>query len=751
MENISSKICPPRADVRSHLVHFGKVEGEDRGDNIMEGNDCLKIQDPLFWLRSDSRQDPDVLAYLQKENDYTAYKMFTDSKDTEMFEQIKSGLMSLIKEDDESVKMLTGDQGKDHFYRYYTKSVTGHSHIIHYLELTNKETHQVNNYILVDENSYKNTESGCRCDIENVQISYTHKYLLFGLDTTGNESFDVHMFNIEDLENHVVVGHKLPSINDSDFAMSKNEKFIFYTMTDSVNRQNSLYIYDIATCTSKKMIHEDDPVYSVGFNLMNNGDFLLVNVSSYKTNSVYYVDVSSLDFALIEDSDLSPYLKLIQEKEKDDKYSAKKIGNYFVILTNKLGNTDFIPMYCKIGDDTSEKKWKNINNAKLELKLGKKANDYIFYENMYISKDYVTYNIRHNGITKLVSVKFNPTNDNYPFSDSWTIMSPYEDTGVLSIFNNDYDTNEIIVEYSSLTTPSVYMRYDIHSKSQSILKTREVPTYDRNSYVSSRVYATSHDGKKIPVSIVHRKELDISNGPHKLHLYGYGSYGYTVDSDFDKNIVPLLNRGYIYAIAHVRGGGFMGFKWYESGKMMNKMNTFLDFKAVAEYMISNKYTTSSLMSCEGRSAGGLLTGYCIAKLPHLFNAVIASVPFVDALTTMCDPSIPLTTQEWEQWGNPNNRNSYDYMREYSPYDNIEYNVEYPHFYVTGGLNDPRVGYWEPAKFVAKLRYAHNSLTDKLQVLDMKMNDGHFNSSDRYQYVTEIAKQHLFLAKSENQC
>ena len=747
MENMASKISPPKADLKPHLVHLGKVEGENRGDNIMEGSDCLEIQDPLFWLRSDSRQDPEVLEYLQHENNYTTYKMFTDSKDKELFEHIKTDLKNLIKEDDESVKTSIGYQGKDHFYRYYTKTVEGKSHNIHYLELTHKETHQVTCHILLDENSYKNTDSNNRCDIENIQASHNHKYLLFGLDATGSEQFSIHMFNIEDLANHVAVDHTLPDIADSNFAISRDEKFIFYTMTDSVNRPNSLFIYNIDTRTSKKLVQEDNLIYSVDFSLSGDGVFLLVNIHSYKTNSVYYVDISSLNFALLEDSDLSPHLKLIQDKEKDDKYQVKKIGNYFVILTNKLGNTDFIPMYCKIGEDTSEKKWKNINNAKLELKLGKKENDYVYYADMYVSKEYVTYSIRHNGVTKLASIKFNSSNDNYPFSDSWTVMSPYEETGVLNIFSNNHDTDEIIVTYSSLTTPTVYMTYNINNKSQSILKTRQVPTYDRNAYVSSRVYATSHDGEKIPVSIVHKKELDISNGPHKLHLYGYGAYGYTVDSDFDKDIVPLLNRDYIYAIAHVRGGGFMGFKWYESGKMMNKMNTFLDFKAVAEYLVGNKYTTPRLMSCEGASAGGLIMGYCMTKLHYLFNAIIATVPFVDVIVTMCDPSIPLTTQEWEQWGNSNNKKSYEYMIKYSPYDNIENNINYPHFYVTGGLNDPRVGYWEPAKFVAKLRHAHNNATDKLQVLDMKMNDGHFSSSDRYQYITEIAKRHMFLVKS----
>lgn len=752
MADTYSTVLAPRAELRPHLVHFGEVHGENRGVNIMCGSGKQK-QDPLFWLRNDSRDDPDVLDYLTKENKYTELQMFTEQKDKDAFEVLCSELKALTKEDDESIKLPIGNQTKDHFYKYYSKVEEGKSHLIHYFELTNKQTNQVTNHIILDENSYKDVENkSTRCDIRGIKISYNHKYLLFGLDTTGHEHYNIYMFNIEDLDNHVKVEHKLPTISGANFTMSKNEKFIFYTMTDNVLRRNSLYVYDMDTCTSKKLIQEDNAVNTVGFMVTSDKEFLLISVSSYKTNTWYYVNISSLDFAsldfvLLDGDYISHVVKLIQEGEKDDKYSISKIGDYFIILTNKLGNTDFIPMYCKIGDDTSEKTWKFINKTKLDTKLDKKINDYVCYNHMHVTKNYITYTIRHNGITKLVSTKFNKSNNNYPFSDSWTIMSPYEDTGVVSVCRVDYDTDEIIVKYSSLTTPGVYMKYDIKNKNQSVLKTIDIPTHDRSCYVSSRVYAVSHDGEKIPVSLVYRKELNISNGPHKVHLYGYGSYGYTVDSVFSKNIIPLLNRGYVYAIAHVRGGGFMGAKWYENGKMLNKMNTFLDFKAVAVYLIDNKYTTPSLLSCEGSSAGGLLTGYCISHLPHLFNAVIASVPFVDVLTTMCDPSIPLTTEEWEQWGNPNNEKFYKYIEKYSPYDNIQDNVDYPHFYVSGGLNDTRVQYWEPAKFVAKLRYAEKRPDRKLQVLDMKMNDGHLNSRDRYKGITETAKRLHFLLKS----
>ena len=729
----------PRAEYRQHSVHFGEVDGEYRGDDIMRGTECLSKEDPFFWLRSDKRDDEDVLNYLRQENAYTQSQLFETEKDKILFEQLQKELKELIQEDDQSIKIPVGNQNKNFWYKSYYENVEGKSHIVHYIERIDKVSNLSENYVLLDENKYKDANNeNARCDIDSFMISYNHKYMLFGLDTSGNELYDVYMFDITDLGNPVKLEHNMPPIEGANFAINKDEDLIFYTMVDEARRTNRLYVYDVKSQVSKKLLQNDDILNSVDFSFTTDKEFLEVSISSFSTNTKYYLDISKLDFEKLEDSEHCSYLKLIQMGNNEEKYYVDKIGNYFVILTNKFGNPDFVPMYCEIGENVSESNWKFINKDTLEEKLGKRDADFIYYEDIEVTKDYLTFLIRHNGITKIVSTKL--------FSNDWKIMELSDETCVLSIVHANYSTNELIVSSSSLTIPGIYINYSIDNQKKTMIKEKIVPTYKKEDYVSKREYAVSHDGAKVPISMVYKKDYT-GTGTRPLHLYGYGSYGCTIDPTFSKNIIPLLNKGYIYAIAHVRGGGFMGYQWYQQGKMMNKMNTFLDFKAVAEYLVNKKYTTRQFMSCKGESAGGLLVGHFIALFPQLFNAVIAKVPFVDVLNTMSDPTIPLTAPEWEQWGNPNNKKYYEYMSKYSPYDNIKNDVNYPNYYITGGLNDPRVQYWEPAKFVAKLRYAQSYGHNKIQALDIKMNDGHFTSSDRYKNVKETATEYLFLLKS----
>jgi oligopeptidase B len=726
----------PRAEYRPHSVHFGEVAGEYRGDDIMRGAECVIKEDPLFWLRSDRRDDEDVLNYLRQENTFTQSQLFETEKDTVLFEQLQTELKGLIKEDDQSIKIPVGNQNKNFWYKSYYENVEGMSHPVHYLECTDKVSNLSEHYVLLDENKYKDAHNeNSRCDIYNLIISHNHKYMLFGLDITGKEIYDVYMFDITDLRNPVKLEHSVPPLQ-SNFKINKDENLIFYTLVDEARRTNRLYVYDIKSRVSKKLLQNDDILNRVSFSFTTDKEFLEVSISSFSTNTKYYLDISRLDFEKLENSEHCSDLKLIQMGNNEEKYCIDKLGNYFVILTNKFGNPDFIPMYCEIGDDVSESNWKFINQDTLQDMLGKRDGDFIYYKSMDVTKDYVTFLIRHNGTTKIVSTKL--------FSNDWKIMESSDETCVLSIVHANYDTNELIVSSSSLTIPGIYINYNIDTQQKTIIKEKIVPTYKKDDYESKREYAVSHDGAKVPISLVYKKDY---TGTRPLHLYGYGAYGHTVEPIFSKNIIPLLNRGYIFAIAHVRGGSFMGYQWYQQGKMLNKMNTFLDFKAVAEYLVDKKYTTNQLMSCKGESAGGLLVGYFIALFPKLFNAVVAKVPFVDILATMSDPTIPLTAPEWEQWGNPNNKKYFEYMAKYSPYDNIKYDVDYPHYYVTGGLNDPRVQYWEPAKFVAKLRYAQSCGHNKIQTLDIKMNDGHFTSRDRYKYVKETATEYLFLLKT----
>jgi oligopeptidase B len=307
--------------------------------------------------------------------------------------------------------------------------------------------------------------------------------------------------------------------------------------------------------------------------------------------------------------------------------------------------------------------------------------------------------------------------------------------------NCDYDTNKLRFLYSSMTTPNTTFDYDIETKEKILLKEKPCPHYDRTKYASERLEAIANDGTKIPISIVYRKDLRQPKTTQPVHLYGYGSYEICIDPTFSSSILPLLDRGVIYAIAHIRGGGEMGRTWYENAKYLNKVNTFTDFINCAEHLIKKGIASSSALTIEGRSAGGLLMGAVLNMRPDLFTAAIAGVPFVDVMATMSDATIPLTTGEWEEWGNPNEKKYFEYMLSYSPYENVKRQA-YPNILVTSGLYDPRVAYWEPTKWVARLRDLKSDQNEIL--LKMDLSSGHFSASDRYHYLREKAFDLSFL-------
>ena len=730
----------PIADQIDYGVKFGNIIGENRGDNPM--NKIIIKNDPYYWLRDDDRKDPKVLDYITRENEYIQKKLYNSTDNKKILNELQNNIKSRINEDYESIKTTIGDINKEYIYNIYWRNVKGFSHKLHYIETIHKITCEKKEYLLLDENKLKDTNK--RCDIENLQISYNHKYLIYGLDIKGDEQYNLFIFDINNLNNYKQLSHNIPSILYGNYIIDKSCKYIFYSQSTSNNRINQLYVYNILSKKSKKLWEDMDSLNTVNFWLSMDKEILFIEIENYSNNTIYYINMNYFNFEEINDINIYSEIKIIQKGLNNDKYKIEKINNYFIILTNKLGNINYIPMYCNIGEYTGEENWRFINKNKLEIKLDIKENDIIYYDDILTLEKYLVFLIRHNGVPKIIFTEFN-NNLYYPFNDDWNIISPYNSTGILYFGNNNiHNATKLNIIYTSFTIPKVFISCDLKLLQIDTKKKDIIPNYDEDKYISKRIYALTYTGIKIPISIVYKNDIDIANGPHKLHLYAYGSYGHIVDSKFNRDIITLLDKGYIYAIAHVRGGGFMGDKWYEDGKMLNKMNTFGDIECVAKYLISIKYTSPKLMSFEGRSAGGLLAGYCLVKLSNLFNSIIAEVPFVDALTTMSDSNIPLTTSEWKQWGNPNEETYYNYMSLYSPYDNIIENTNFSHFFITGGLYDPRVQYWEPTKFVAKLRKNHKSIKEKLQFLEIKMNDGHFNSNDRYKNIEEVSKKYLFL-------
>ena len=338
----------------------------------------------------------------------------------------------------------------------------------------------------------------------------------------------------------------------------------------------------------------------------------------------------------------------------------------------------------------------------------------IFITGLEELQNYLLVTFKENGDSFIKVIPFG--DGKYNLDKSYIIDINDDIKNISLVGMSIYDTTKLIYVHNSLNTPSTLYKYNLITKETELLRQREVPFFNKELYETKRIFAPSHDKVNIPMSIVYRKDLFKKDGTNPLYLYGYGSYGHTVDPSFKSTIIPLLDRGFVYVISHVRGGSFLGFKWYEDGKMERKINTFHDFNACAEHLIRENYTFDKGITIEGRSAGGLLVGAAMTMRPDLYNTVIAGVPFVDVMNTMCDPTIPLTIPEWEQWGNPNQQKYYDLMIQYSPYDNIRDN-NYPHILALGGLNDPRVAYWEPAKFIAKLRHHNDSSNNNIMLLN----------------------------------
>ena len=417
-----------------------------------------------------------------------------------------------------------------------------------------------------------------------------------------------------------------------------------------------------------------------------------------------------------------------QERELELEYSISHYDDSFYIISNKDKATNF-KLQKTPENETRKNNWKDVLPHRSSVLL----------EDIEIFKDYLVVNERENGLNKIRIISWNGNEDYYlPFNN---------ETYTASIGNNpDFNSDVLRYSYNSLTTPSSVIDYNFKTKEKEVKKEQEVlgGTFNKDNYTSERIWATARDGQKIPMSVVYKKGLKL-DGNNPLLQYAYGSYGSTIDPYFSTIRLSLLDRGFIYVIAHIRGGEYLGREWYEDGKLLTKMNTFTDFIDCSDHLIQNNYTSSKHLYAMGGSAGGLLMGAIINLKPELYNGVIAAVPFVDVVTTMLDDSIPLTTGEYDEWGNPNEKAYYDYMKSYSPYDNVE-SKDYPNLLVTTGLHDSQVQYWEPAKWVAKLRELKTDNNKLLFYIDMDA--GHGGASGRFESLKEVALEYAFLLDLE---
>ena len=692
----------PIASKDLYNVKFGNIN-KDRGVNLI--TPPKEISDYYFRMRDDKRKDKKVLDHLNNENKYTEYIM---NDTTELKNNLFNEIKSHIKEDYDSYPMPHGYGGWDSKYYYFTRTLEGKSYPIHCRidKNSNKEE------ILLDENILSQGKDSF--DLSGFGITRDHKFMSYGIDETGNEKYELKIVEISTKKNFE---HDIPELEYCDYFW--HNKFIFYTKGNDTNRMYQVWKYDTVTKENIKLYQNDNDIVDVGIGRSNDRKYFFISASSYNTSDIYYF------------SESDPKIKQFTEKVEGLKYSIDHHEGSFLITTNKDNSTNFKVMKTDI-NNTSMENWEEF----IEY------NNSIFITGLEELQKCILLTYKQNGDNFIKIIPFGDGKYNFENSYNLEINDDIKNIGLIGL--GIYDTNEIIYSHNSLNTPSTLYKYNLITKETKLLRQREVPFFNKELYETKRIFVPSHDNVEVPMSLVYKKDLFKQDGTNPLYLYGYGSYGHTVYPDFNSSILPLLDRGFVYVIAHVRGGSFLSYKWYEDGKMDKKMNTFLDFISCAEYLIKNRYTNDKGITIEGRSAGGLLVGASMVMRPDLFRTVVAGVPFVDVMITMSDPTIPLTTPEWEQWGNPNQQEHFDNMIKYCPYTNIKKAV-YPNILALAGLNDPRVAYWEPAKFIAKLREYDEG--DNLSLLKIEMNEGHFGGMDRYKHWKETAYQYAFVLKT----
>ena len=658
--------------------------------------------DEYYWLND--RENPEVIYYLNKENYYYEQEtLHTKNFQKDLFEEIKSR----IKKDDSSVPY------KFNGYWYITRYEKGKDYPIY---TRKKESLDSKEELLFDCNIMAKDHSYFR--LVGLSVSPNNQYVSYGVDTTGRRQYKL---LIKDLKSNKVLKEKVWNTTGGS-TWANDNKTLFYVLKDETTlRSEAVYKHRLNTSSEiDELVYEEkDETFGVGV---------------YKTKSQKYIVISSYSTLTSEHKILNAdkpdgTFKVFQPRIRGLEYSISHFEDSFYIVSNSDKAQNF-----KLSK-TSEKNTE-INNW-IDV-IPHREN--VLLEGIDIFKDFLVISERENGLNKIKISKWDKSSSYYiPFnSETYTA---YTTTNI------DFKTSKLRYSYQSLTTPSSVIEFDMLTKEKKILKEQKVlsVSFKKENYISKRLWATASDGTKIPISLVYHKDTKISSSTPLLQ-YAYGSYGSTIDPYFSTVRLSLLDRGFIYAIAHIRGGEYMGRQWYENGKLLKKKNSFSDFIDSSKFLIENNYTSPKHLYAMGGSAGGLLMGAVINMAPDIYNGVVAQVPFVDVVTTMLDEDIPLTTGEYDEWGNPNDKDYYEYMLSYSPYDNIK-NKKYPNLLVTTGLYDSQVQYWEPAKWVARLRNLSNN-TSKLY-LNTNMDAGHGGSSGRFESLKEIASVYAFIFDLES--
>lgn len=651
--------------------------------------------DNYFWLRD--RADPDVVAYLEAENAYTAERMTATQP---LQEKLYGEILGRIEETDLSVPVKRDD------YFYYTRTEEGRAYAIYARKHGSLDGPEE---VLLDSNELARDQKYFR--IGNFAVSPNHRLLAYSADVEGDEAYTIF---VKDLAKRQLLADRIPNTYYTLEWANDNRTF-FYTVLDAARRPYQVFRHELGSSEETLVYQEDDGRFALGLNKTRSRQYVFIELGSSLTSEVRYLAAGE------PRGEFQVMLPRVQGIE----YDASHHGDHFYIRTNEAAK-NFRLLRTPVRNPSREN-WEEVIPARAAVTI----------EGVDSFEDFLVVYERERGLEKIA------------IHDRDGVLSHYVDFPepvytVSAGGNAEYRTQTLRFHYTSLVTPLSVFDYNMETRDRELKKQYAVRGgYDAAQYRSERVFAAAPDGTQVPISLVYRHGFE-RNGTSPLLLYGYGAYGHSINPTFSSDRLSLLDRGFVFAIAHIRGGAELGEEWHDHGKLLFKKNTFTDFIACAEHLIAGHYSASDRLAIMGGSAGGLLLGAVLNLRPELFHVAVAKVPFVDVLNTILDPTLPLTIAEYEEWGDPANKQYYDLMRSYSPYDNVAAQA-YPMMLVTAGLNDPRVSYWEPAKWVAKLRAVKTD--DRLLLLKTNMGSGHFGPSGRYEGMKETAFDYAFLLRS----
>jgi len=649
-------------------------------------------RDDYFWLRE--RENPNVIAHLNAENHYTAEMMKpVKSLEEKLFQEMKGR----IKEDESSPLV------KDDDYYYQVRFEPGQQYPLY---VRRKGSPMASEEILL--NVPELAKGHSFYETTGPRMSPNHEIMAYAVDTVGRRFFTIYF---KDLKSGKMLPDKIENVRPNLVWAADNETVFYSEQHPETLRSEKIYRYNLKTHKKDLIYYEKDETFSVVVYKSLSDKFIYIGSQSTLTTEVMYLEADK------------PFgtFKVFTPRERGHEYSVTDGADRFYIVSNKNAK-NYKLMTAELGH-TNIREWKELIPHR----------DDVYLQDVTVFKNFLALDERKNGLTQVSVTDRNGKNAyDIPFADE-SFMAGVGD-------NREFDSEWLRFDYESMRVPSSVFDFNMKTHEQKLVKVREVPNYNQDLYRTERVFFTVRDGAKVPVSLIMRKDLP-KDGKAPMLIYGYGSYGANMDPWFSSDVFSLLDRGFVFAKAHIRGGSEMGRDWYDNGRTMKKKNTFFDFIDCTEALIKDKYADPHRIYAMGGSAGGLLMGAIMNFRPDLYKGVVAQVPFVDVITTMLDETIPLTTSEYDEWGNPNEKPAYDYIKSYSPYDNVK-DDKYPNTLVTTGLHDSQVQYWEPAKWVAKLR-EHNK-GDSLILLKTDMESGHGGASGRFDQLKDTATEYAFI-------